>query len=304
MLAVVRELTRTPSRAGEAVLLTGTWLVAALWVWFRLDEGWFAHDDGAFGQSATRVLAGELPHRDFVELYTGAMTFLNAGVFSLLGVDLFFLRLPVFLLFLGFVPCVYYLARQFVSPLAAALTTLAAVTWGYAVYPVPMPSWYVLFFAVYGAAALVRFRQTAHRRWLLVAGLLGGLAIGVKITGVYYVVAAVYFLLCCSPVERASTHATSPPLPGRFANRSGRWRGLRGVRRDRSPRLTHRCARSREPDRAGRGGVGSRPSLADSDQNGAPSVLDPGTTRFDLRGGTCDPTRGPLDSVHLGRRRR
>jgi hypothetical protein len=175
--------------------------MSALWVWFRLDEGWYPHDDGAFAHAAVRVLNGELPHRDFTEMYTGAMTFLNAGVFLALGEDLFFLRLPVFLLFLAFVPCVYYISRQFVGPIPAVLATLLAVTWGYAVYPIPMASWYVLFLTTYGAAALVRWTQTDNRRWLFVAGVLGGLAIAVKITGVYYVAAVVLFLACRSPRE-------------------------------------------------------------------------------------------------------
>ena len=202
------------SRTGEAVLVGITSVVTGVWAWLRLDEGWIAHDDGAFAQSAVRVLHGQLPHREFVELYTGAMTFLNAGVFYLLGEDLFYLRIPLFLLFLGLVPCVYYLARQFVGPIPAVLTALAAVTWGYPVYPTPMPSWYVLLFSLYGAAALVRWRQTGHRRWLVAAGLMGGLAISVKIIGVYYVAAVVLFLVCCSPSHEEG--------PDRSAVRRGR----------------------------------------------------------------------------------
>jgi Dolichyl-phosphate-mannose-protein mannosyltransferase len=195
---LVRSLSQS-GRSAELVLVGITWFVSAVWVWFRLDEGWYPHDDGAFAQSAVRVLDGQLPHREFAELYTGAMTFLDAGVFYVLGEDLFNLRVPLFLLFLGFVPCVYYITRQFVGPVPAALTSLAAVTWGFPVYPVPMPTWYVLFFTIYGAAALVRWRQTGNLRWLFVAGLLGGLAIAFKIIGVYYVAAVCLFVLCCGP---------------------------------------------------------------------------------------------------------
>jgi hypothetical protein len=212
------------SRSGEIVLVGATWLATAVWMWLRLDETWYPHDDGAFAQSAVRVLDGQLPHREFAELYTGAMTFLNAGVFGLMGEDLFYLRLPVFLLFLAFVPCVYYLARQFVGPVPAVLTALAAVTWGFPVYPVPMPSWYVLLFSVYGAAALVRWLQTSNHRWLFVAGLLGGLAIAFKVTGVYYVVGAVLFLLCChlgavdrEPVDETVTRSERARLLGPVA---------------------------------------------------------------------------------------
>jgi hypothetical protein len=183
----------------EGVLVALLWVATTAWVWIRMDQGWVPHDDGAFAQSAARVLQGELPHREFAELYTGGMTFLNAAAFWLLGEDLFSLRVPLFVLFLGFVPCVYYLARQFVGPAPAALSAIVAVTWGLPVYPAAVPSWYLLLFSVYGASALVRWRATGHARWLVVAGLYGGLAIVFKIVGVYYIVAVVYFLLVASP---------------------------------------------------------------------------------------------------------
>ena len=63
------------SRVRELVSLLLVWCVTGAWVWARLDQGWIPHDDGAFAQSAARVLDGELPHRDFVELYTGGLTF-------------------------------------------------------------------------------------------------------------------------------------------------------------------------------------------------------------------------------------
>ena len=97
----VREVLRranTLSRGQELSLLAGVWAATTVWVWLRLDQGWVAHDDGAFAESALRVLDGQLPHREFAELYTGAMTFLNAGTFLVLGEDLFSLRLPLFVL--------------------------------------------------------------------------------------------------------------------------------------------------------------------------------------------------------------
>src|SRR4029078_10965736 len=127
------------------------------------------------------------------------MTFLNAGVFLVLGEDLFFLRIPLFVLFLPFVPCIYYIARQFVRPLGAAFTSAAAVTWGLPVYPAAVPSWSFLLFTVYGAAALTAWRKSRRDRWLVIAGAFGGLAIAFKIVGIYFIAAAVLFLICAGP---------------------------------------------------------------------------------------------------------
>ncbi len=106
---------------------------------------------------------GELPHRDFAELYTGGLSFLNAGVLWLTGGNLFWLRVPMFLLFLAYLPCVYLIARRFASPAVATLAALFAVAWGPPVYPAAMPSWYALYLAVIGAYFLVRHHETGGR---------------------------------------------------------------------------------------------------------------------------------------------
>jgi hypothetical protein len=52
-----------------------------------------------------------------------------------------------------------------------------------------MPSWYNLYFATFGTAALLRYLETSRRRWLWLAGLCGGLSIVVKVTGLYFIAA-------------------------------------------------------------------------------------------------------------------
>ena len=107
----------------------------AVFVASQLNHGWVPLDDGTLAQSAQRVLLGELPHRDFAELYTGGLSFLNAGVFWVAGENLFWLRVPMFLLFLVYLPCVYLIARRFASPAVATLAALFAVAWGPAGLP-------------------------------------------------------------------------------------------------------------------------------------------------------------------------
>lgn len=47
-----------------------TFVGASVYMWSMLRRGWIPHDEGALAQSAERVLLGQLPHRDFDELYT------------------------------------------------------------------------------------------------------------------------------------------------------------------------------------------------------------------------------------------
>ena len=181
--------------AAWRAVLGAAWLAAAVWVAVRLNQGWVPHDDGSFAQSAQRVLDGQLPHREFAELYTGGLTFLNAAVFAALGEDLVWLRLPMFVLFLAYVPCFYAISRRFVDPPVALLATAFAVVWSVPVYPAAVPSWYLLFFAIFGTYCVIRHFETGGRWWLVAAGLFGGLAIAFKIVGIWFVVAALVSLL-------------------------------------------------------------------------------------------------------------
>src|SRR5437588_7552977 len=88
-------------------------LVFAISAWYaaeNLNRGWIRHDDGALGQMAERVLHGELPHRDFADIYTGALDYPHALAFKFFGTTLTSLRLVLFAAFLGWLPVVYRVA--------------------------------------------------------------------------------------------------------------------------------------------------------------------------------------------------
>ena len=177
------------------MILLATWAASAAFVGWHLNQGWIPHDDGILAQSAQRVLDGQLPHRDFVEIYTGGLTFLNAAVFRVFGENLIWLRIPMFIVFVAYVPCVYAIARYFAPRSVSLLAALFAVAWGPATYPAAMPSWYLLFFTTFGVLALLRYLETNNGRWLVLAGLFGGLALSVKSVGIFYVIAVLLFLL-------------------------------------------------------------------------------------------------------------
>jgi hypothetical protein len=186
-----------PARGPTAfwlVLLTVT-VLAALYTFWHLGRGLIPHDDGAIGQAAERVLRGELPHRDFDDIYTGGLAYLNAWAFRLLGASFRSMRLVLFVAFVAWVPFVYYAASRFVRPLAAGAVTLLAVVWSVPNYPAPMPSWYNLFLATAGVAALLRYLEQPRRAWLLAAGVAGGLSILIKVVGLYYVAGVLLFLV-------------------------------------------------------------------------------------------------------------
>src|SRR5664279_2062237 len=186
------------------VVLLAVMAIAGTYVGMHIGKGWVAADDGTLSQSALRVLQGQLPHRDFGEIYTGGLSFLHALAFRLLGVNLMSLRICVFLFFLAWLPTVYYIALRFTSPMAAGMVTLVAVVWSYPNYPAAMPSWYNLFFATFGAAALLRYLEVRTRRWLFIAGVFGGVSILIKVIGAYYVAGVLLFFAFLEQSENDS----------------------------------------------------------------------------------------------------
>ena len=185
-------------------LLSGAYLAAFAW------RGWLPWDDGLLGGAAQRVVEGQLPHRDFDDLYTGGLTFLHAGAFKLLGPSLGALRDTLFCAAIASVPLWYWICRRFAPPLGAAILALTCFAWSVPNYPASMPSWYNLFCAMAALAAAMRYLETRKRRWVCAAGLAAGTSVLFKITGVYLVAAITTFLIYDS-----LDHRSGPPQRGR-----------------------------------------------------------------------------------------
>ncbi|MHB1297053.1 MAG: hypothetical protein ACYC0B_00875 [Gemmatimonadaceae bacterium] len=177
------------------VLLLGGLLLGS-----ELLVGWFAYDEGALGQSAERVLRGEVPHRDFDEIYTGLLTYLHAAVFAVFGPSLVVMRLVLYVASMAWLWAMYRIALRFAPPLGAGLVALAAFTWSVPNYTAAMPSWYILFVATFGALALVRWHETGAHRWIMLAGAAGGVAFLFKLSGVFFLLGGGLALLAAGPV--------------------------------------------------------------------------------------------------------
>ena len=187
-------LTMSEGYPKKLIVLVIVWTVIATYAATWIDHGWIPHDEGTLAQSAERVLSGELPHRDFDEAYTGGLSYLNALAFQLWGVNLLSLRIVLLVFFLAWVPALYYVALHFVRPVAAGAVVLLAVAWSVPNYAAPMPSWYNLFFAVFGTAALLRYSTTTSDGGCSLPVCSRGFSCLAKIVGLYFVAAVLLFL--------------------------------------------------------------------------------------------------------------
>ncbi len=206
------------SRAGQATLaaiptrivLPLLLLAGGLLLGSELTQGWYPHDEGALGQAAERILAGEVPHRDFAEPYTGLLSYWHALVFSVLPVSSVSMRLPLFVAAMGWLMVLYRILVRFMPPAGAGLVALTALAWSVPNYPAPMPSWYIVFASGVAALALLRWHEDGGARWLVLAGVMAGLAFLFKLTGVLLLLGAGLALLA---VERPAGGAAAPSAP-------------------------------------------------------------------------------------------
>lgn len=169
--------------------------LAAVYMYQRADIGWIPFDDGYLGHSAERVLQGELPHRDFDDIYTGGLAFMHGAAFRLFGVKLIVLRWVLFAFSLLFVAALYAIAAQFAGPLASGTATLLAAAWGPPIYFVSMSSWHNLFWATFGTLALLLYLKSERRHWLFVAGVCAGASFLIKSVGLFFLAAILLFFV-------------------------------------------------------------------------------------------------------------
>lgn len=200
----------------ERVIPAIVWIACGVYLATRLRYGWNPHDEGLLAQTAERVLRGELPHRDFDDAYTGGLAIYHAGVFRVLGTSLIALRVALLVAYVAWLPIVYWVARKFAAWGPATFVMAIVAVWSVPNRVAAMPSWYNLFLATAGAAALCRYLDTRRRGWLLAAGVAGGLSVLVKLTGLAYIAGALLVLVW----DEQERDTVAPPAYSAFVTAS------------------------------------------------------------------------------------
>lgn len=193
-----------PSRRALGAV-AGPLLVLALGaipLWSAHLFGWIPADEGYLNSAAARFAAGQVPHRDYVERFPGALPAWNAAARWLFGETMAGPRRGLLLAGLLILLLLYGLARRALPFTAAALVALAASTWGVPRWFASNPTWYVLLFALAAGALLARGVGDPRGRWFLLAGVCGGFALAFKQTAGAYVVAALLAATALESVER------------------------------------------------------------------------------------------------------
>ena len=166
----------------------------AYFVYF-IPRGWVPHDEGMIGQSAERVMNGEIPHVDYEEPYTGGLTFLYAAIFEIFGIHLLYVRYALFVGAALAQVFVYLILRRFLSATGAGFGAALSAAWSFPNYFAGLPSWWVLICALVSLWSYIRYVETSQLRYVALAGVGVGLSVLFKQTGVYLIVALALSLL-------------------------------------------------------------------------------------------------------------
>lgn len=155
-------------------------------LWYVVPYGMFPHDEGQYGQSATRILDGELPHRDFHEMYSGGLSYWHALLFRLFGKELIVLRRALVCLAMPAVLAAYAISLRFTRmSLLAGVVAVASVFAMIGSNHAATPTTYLAILSLVVVWLLIKDTEAGDIRWLVLAGILCGFALTIKITGLY-----------------------------------------------------------------------------------------------------------------------
>ncbi len=187
-------------KVGAGLAVGALTALALLPVAFR---GWIPHDEGTLAQAATRILDGQMPHIDFLDVYPGLQGFIHAGFMAVLGESIASMRIAwlVVAAIAGLVS--FHLVVRELGLAWATISGFAFTLAGFVFYPSSMPTWWNLAAALAVAwllQASQRPRSRDGRRYVLLAGLITGASILIKSTGGAIVaIPAFLWLLSRSP---------------------------------------------------------------------------------------------------------
>ncbi len=130
-------------------------------------------------------MRGKWPHIDFDTPYSGGLGLLNSILFRVVGENLITMRYGLVLVAVaGLVAAAWSLARNLPWFVLAPAVSVS-LAWSLGVYPTPMPSWYQVFLALAAGGSLLAFLRSRSAVFLGGAGVLVGLAVTIKVTGLF-----------------------------------------------------------------------------------------------------------------------
>jgi len=134
-------------------------------------------DEGILLQGAERILAWQVPYRDFFSFYTPGSYYLLAALFRIFGSSIVVARVSLAVMGALLSSLTYLLARRFcsrrVAATAAAVTTLSALPYRFVI----LHNWDSTLWACFAIYFAVRFLEEPRKRWSFAVGWFSALTV-------------------------------------------------------------------------------------------------------------------------------
>lgn len=164
----------------DVLVAAGTFFVALAWFSLTVPYGLELRDEGFLYGLAERVLAGEIPHRDFREIYGPGSHWLTAAFLKLAGGRIVGVRMLIAIVKAIAVALSYWIGRSVATrPIALGGTILAIAFWGRAAWKLDTPyaSIYTLVLALGAVAVLIDALRRDDPGRFAMAGVCAGSAV-------------------------------------------------------------------------------------------------------------------------------
>ena len=146
--------------------------ISAIVFWYH-DQFWWPVDEGVYAYVAQRALAGDVLHRDLIDLHGGYGNLVNILAFQIFGEDLLSLRYPLVAITLLQSAIVYVLLASS-GRVVALIGAVAVAAFSFVQFPNPSANWHALGLFFVLCLCLATLRDFPVRR-LFLAGLIVGL---------------------------------------------------------------------------------------------------------------------------------
>jgi hypothetical protein len=184
----------TPSAGRTAAIVGPALALCAAILWHFHNRFWWPVDEGVYAYVAQRLLAGDVLHRDLVDLHGGYVNLLHALALRVFGEDLLSLRYPLAVLTLA----QSLLAALLLRPRGvwqAAVAALVATGVSFIQFLNPSANWYALFVVFLTVWMLTRI-DPARLTDVMVIGFLLGLCFLIRqLSGVFVAMGVLTWLL-------------------------------------------------------------------------------------------------------------
>ena len=191
------DLTKRLSPKAEVAVFSAVLVIFSFAVGsYIYDLGWYPQEEGLYLEMAEQILAGRLPHLDFEDPSVGGMDLVHALVLEVFGHSVLSARILLLVAATAAYLCALLILSRSLTIGPSFGVVLTCYLWGPPSYLVSSPPWYGALLAIIALYGLLRFSESGATRWLLLSGLLAGIACCVHLaSGLLQLAAALFFLL-------------------------------------------------------------------------------------------------------------